>query len=132
MPNSWHAELRSMARILLVEDDTDVRIVIEHVLLDEGYVVDSAGSLGSGSELLDSCSYDLVLTDGRLPDGTGITLADRAAEIGIPALILTGYAFILRELAADITKYRVLLKPLRPAEILLAVSDALEAGLTSN
>jgi DNA-binding NtrC family response regulator len=116
-----------MPRILLVEDDADVRLVMEHVLLDEGYGVDASGSVTGGSELLGSHDYDLVVADGRLPDGTGMALADKAEKKGIPTLILTGYAFILRELAAEPTKYQVLLKPLRPAEILKAVADALGA-----
>jgi DNA-binding NtrC family response regulator len=120
-----------MPRILLVEDDTDVRLVLEHVLLDDGYDVDAAATVEGGRELLGSRDYDLVLTDGRLPDGTGMALADKAEERRIPSLILTGYAFILRELAADPTKYRVLLKPLRPAEILKAVADVLAGGVVS-
>ena len=114
-----------MTRILLAEDDADVRVVVEHVLLDGGYEVDAARDLGSARDLLLSRDYDLVLSDGRLPDGTGMELVDVAQEKGIPALILTGYAFILRELASDPNKYKVLLKPLRPQEIIQAVEDAL-------
>ena len=121
-----------MARILLAEDDADVRIVVEHVLLDEGYEVDAAEDLGGARGLLLSRDYDLVLSDGRLPDGTGMELADAAQEKGIPTLILTGYAFILRELATDPSKYRVLLKPLRPQEIIQAVEDALKPGSIAN
>ena len=117
-----------MSRILLVEDDADVRPVVEHVLVSEGYEVDAAENLKDGVALLNSRHYDLVLTDGRLPDGTGMALADLAEPKGIPALILTGYAFILRELAADPGKYRVLLKPLRPAEITVAVANALRGA----
>jgi len=114
-----------MARILLAEDDADVRVVVEHVLIDGGYAVDAAPNVESARKLLLSGEYDLVLSDGRLPDGTGMELADVAQGKGIPALILTGYAFILRELAADPSRYKVLLKPLRPPEILKAVEDAL-------
>jgi two-component system response regulator HydG len=116
-----------MARILLIEDDADVRLVVEHILVDEGYEVDTAECVIRGADLLDSGPYDLVVADGRLPDGTGIELADKAAVLGIPALIITGYAFILRELARDPDRYPILLKPLRPAEILSAVRSTLEA-----
>jgi two-component system response regulator PilR (NtrC family) len=116
-----------MPRILLVEDDYDIRLVVEHVLVAEGHYVDMADTVQSARELLDCRDYDLVLTDGRLPDGLGMTLADQAQEKDIPALVLTGYAFILRELAIDPDKYRVLLKPLRPKEILKAVADVLGA-----
>lgn len=114
-----------MSRILLVEDDPDVRLAVEHVLLDQGYDVDAANDCRQGRALLDSHVYDLLLTDGRLPDGTGIELADNAARDGIPVLIMTGYAFILRELAPDLPRYQVLLKPLRPPEIVEAVAQAL-------
>ena len=118
----------AMARILLIEDDADVRLVVEHILVDEGYEVDTAECVIRGADLLDSGPYDLVVADGRLPDGTGIELADKAAVLGIPALIITGYAFILRELARDPDRYPILLKPLRPAEILSAVRTTLEAA----
>jgi DNA-binding NtrC family response regulator len=114
-----------VSRILLVEDDPDVRLVVEHVLIDEGYEVDAAENLQQGRAFLDAQSYDLVLTDGRLPDGIGVDLADTARHNGIPALIMTGYAFILRALAPDLSRYRVLLKPLRPAEIVEAVAGML-------
>jgi DNA-binding NtrC family response regulator len=118
-----------MSRILLIEDDPDVRVVLEHVLYDAGHEVDAGMTVRDGRERLGSGKYDLLLTDGRLPDGTGIELADQADAQSIPVLILTGYAFILRELAAlNPAKYRVLLKPMHPAEIVAAVDEALGSG----
>jgi len=114
-----------MARILVVEDDPDVRLAVEHVLLDGGHAVEALVTVADGRRRLEAKDYDLLLADGRLADGTGMELADQAAERGIPALIITGYAFILRELAGDPTKYRVLLKPMRPKELLYAVEQAL-------
>ena len=116
-----------MYRIFLVEDDPDVRAVLEAVLSDAGYYVITATNVREGRTLLDDGECDLLLTDGRLPDGTGITLANIASAREIPVLILTGYAFILRQLAdADQTdKYRVLLKPIRSKELVAAVEEAL-------
>jgi len=116
-----------VSRILLVEDNSDVRLVVEHVLVDEGYEVDAAENIGQGRALLDSQPYDLLLTDGKLPDGNGVELANAAKDSGIPALVMTGYAFILRAMAPDLSRYRVLLKPVRPAEIVEAVAGALAA-----
>jgi DNA-binding NtrC family response regulator len=118
-----------VSRILLVEDDADVRLAVEHVLLDEGYEVDAAENCQQGRAFLDTQPYDLLLTDGRLPDGTGIELANVAAHDGVPALIITGYAFILRALVPDLSRYRVLLKPLRPAEIVEAVAGVLSEAM---
>ena len=108
-----------MPRILLVEDDADVRFFIEHVLLDAGYEVDATGTMTGGIELLRCRWYDLVIADGKLPDGTGMDVCDAAVEKATKCLIITGYAFSLPPGAAD--RYDILLKPLRSAEIVTAV-----------
>lgn len=112
-----------MPRILLVEDDPDVRFLIEHVLIDTGHEVDATGTMNGGTELIRCRSYDLVLADGKLPDGIGPDVCDAAAEKGIKCFIITGYAFSLPAGAAE--RYDILLKPLRPAEITGAVERAL-------
>ena len=114
-----------MPRILLVEDDPEVRLLVEHVLLNGDYEVDSRETMDGGLGLLDRRHYDLVIADGRLVDGTGMMLADRAREKGIPALIMTGYAFVLNEPGVDLGQYDVLLKPLSPNELLAMVAKAL-------
>src|SRR5437868_7574093 len=112
-----------MNRILLVEDDAELRLLLEHVLLGAGYAVDTASSVREASALLDSHAYDLVLADGRLGDGTGMTVAERAIECGAKALIITGYAFELpRE---ELGRYQFLLKPVRPNELLKAIDEIL-------
>jgi two-component system, NtrC family, response regulator HydG len=113
-----------MTRILLVEDDEDVRPLVEHVLLTAGYQVDSAASVRSAVILLRHRSYDLLVADGKLPDGTGMMAADRAAEKGIKALIITGYAFQLP--SEDLLRCPYLLKPVRPNELLRGVEGALD------
>jgi DNA-binding response OmpR family regulator len=79
-----------MRRILLVEDDSDVRMLLQHVLLDAGYEVDCAESFAAARARLARRAYDLVLTDGKLGDGSGIELADDAAGRGMKALVVTG------------------------------------------
>ena len=112
-----------MPRILLVEDDVDVRLIIEHVLIDAGYEVDTTGTTAGGTELLRCRSYDLVVADGKLPDGTGMEVCDLAAEKGIKCLIVTGYAFSLPVGSGE--RYDILLKPMRPTEIISAVERKL-------
>jgi DNA-binding response OmpR family regulator len=114
---------RALPRILLVEDDPDVRMIIEHVLLRAGYAVDTTGTMTGGTDLIRCRSYDLVVADGKLPDGTGMDVCDAAAEKGIKCLIVTGYAFSLPAGAAD--RYEILLKPMRPAEMIAAVERVL-------
>ncbi len=117
-----------MARILLIEDDLDVCLVMEEALLDGRHAVDATGRVLAGFVLLGSHPYDLVVTDVRLPDGSGIEVADRAREKGIPTLIVTGYAFNLPKDALD--RFEFLLKPFRPKELLRAVDRVLQTELT--
>jgi two-component system, NtrC family, response regulator HydG len=114
-----------VVHILFVEDDVDVRTAIEHVLLSEGHTINAVATLKEGSELLHSNDYDLVLVDGRLPDGVGTVLADQAVARNVPALLITAYAFILSEMAANPSRYHFLLKPVRPSELITALDRVL-------
>ena len=114
-----------MARILLVEDHQDVRVLLEHVLFDADHRVDAVSSVAEARALISTGDYDLVLADGLLRDGTGMQVADRAAERGIRSLIITGYAF---RLSRELLGYDFLLKPLRPSELLTAIDARLEAS----
>jgi DNA-binding NtrC family response regulator len=113
-----------MSRILLVEDDAELRLLLEHVLLGAGYDVDTAATVEAACALLGSAVYDLVLADGRLEDGTGMMVAEQAAECGAKTLIITGYAFELPK--EQLGRYEYLLKPVRPSELLEAVGRVLQ------
>ena len=77
------------SRILLVEDDRDVRVLMEHVLTGEGYRVDPVGTVKAAQTALASNEYDLALVDGVLPDASGIVVAEVADALGIPAIVAT-------------------------------------------
>ena len=114
----------AMTSILLVEDDVDLQLLLQHVLLGAGYEVDTATGVHGGLAMLRRRDYDLVLADGRLQDGTGMMLAELAVERGGRALIITGYAF---ELPRDqLLRFDFLLKPVRPNELLEAVARILD------
>jgi two-component system response regulator HydG len=117
-----------MPRILLIEDDANVRMILEHTLIDGGYEVDTAGTVTVGYELLASHIYKLVVADARMPDGSGIELADKARDKGVPVLIITGYAFNLPR--DDLDRFEFLLKPVRPRELLQAVERVLQTEST--
>jgi DNA-binding NtrC family response regulator len=110
------------AHILLVEDDPDVRPVMEYLFNAEGHRVTSAACLTAALELLSRRHFDLVVTDAALPDGNGLEVADRAATLGISALVVTAYRPYLKRPGA---RYDFLFKPLRPAELLKAVRSRL-------
>jgi DNA-binding response OmpR family regulator len=116
-----------MTRILVVEDDPDVLLLFQEVLVDAGYQVDTAATCEEASQLLELRGYDLLLSDGRLPDGTGILLADTAKAKRIPALIVTGYVGWLHERypKLDINAYNVLRKPVTPQMLLGAITNTI-------
>jgi DNA-binding response OmpR family regulator len=117
-----------MTRIVLVEDDPDVLLLFEEVLVDAGYQVDTAATFREADNLLASREYDLLVSDGRLPDGTGMMLADKAKAKCIPALIVTGQLFWLRERnpKPDIDAYMVLRKPVTPKVLLGAITNTID------
>ena len=108
-----------MARILLVEDDRDVRPLLEHILSAEGYTVTSVETMANAIGLLGCQPFDLVLTDANLPDGSGLRVADKAKEAGAHALVITGYGLSLKP--GSLASYDYLLKPVRAAELIAAI-----------
>ena len=111
-----------LARILLVEDNDDVRVLLEHVLYDAKHRVDAVATAAEAQSLIEARRYDLVVADGLLCDGTGMQIADEARARGMRALIITGYAF---RISAELLGYDYLLKPVRPAELLAAIEARL-------
>jgi DNA-binding response OmpR family regulator len=67
-----------MPRILLVEDDLNVRPLMEHIMVEHGYQVTTAESVATGTALISSQPFDLVICDVKLSDGNGLSVAERA------------------------------------------------------
>lgn len=111
-----------MARILLVDDDPDVRPLLEDIIVIEGHQVTAAESLKVARSLLSRQPYDLLVTDVNLPDGSGLDLADEARAAGTKTLVLTGHGL---KFARRLNGYTVLLKPIRMAELLDAIKRCL-------
>ncbi|HAN03838.1 MAG TPA: hypothetical protein DCQ25_01005 [Elusimicrobia bacterium] len=74
--------------ILVVEDDSQVRRLYAKVLGEEGYHLTLAEGAADGCALLASGSYDLVITDFQLGDGTGAAVMEAAR--GIKTILITG------------------------------------------
>jgi two-component system response regulator PilR (NtrC family) len=80
-------------RLLVVDDEPDLRTLYELTLMREGYHVDSAGTVEEAWRILLDEHFDLLITDMRLPDGTGLDLLSRLESAGRPetAIVITAY-----------------------------------------
>jgi DNA-binding NtrC family response regulator len=112
-----------MPRILVVEDDDDVRPVLDDMLRGDGHSVATASCVEDARRMLASEPFDMVIADVVLPDGSGWGIADEAQAAGIGNLIITGYA--LRLPFDSLAGYECLMKPVRRGELLSAVSRQL-------
>ena len=80
-----------VTKLLIVEDEADVRDLVTLVLREEGYAVDSAADATEGLSLALTNDYDAVILDVRLPDGNGMDIARalRRESRAVPILMLT-------------------------------------------
>ena len=112
------------ARVLVVDDDPDVRRFIVDLLEDSGYGVASAVDGPAGLQTLEEQGpFDLLLLDFAMPGMTGseVARAVRGASPGQPILMMTGYLeheAVLSELGAQ----PMLQKPFDPSELLFRVA----------
>jgi two-component system response regulator PilR (NtrC family) len=79
--------------ILVVDDEPDLRTLYELSLLREGYDVETAGAVEEAWALLKDRRYHAVITDMRLPDGTGLDLLRRLEQAGRNerSIVITAY-----------------------------------------
>jgi DNA-binding response OmpR family regulator len=112
-------------RILLVEDDPQIRALLALVLRREGYETDEADTVAGAMTLLDSGSYDLALVDWRVPDGDGLLVADTAAQLGAETVVMSGYLPEMR--GGRAYGHHSMMKPILPAELVALVKSAIGA-----
>ncbi len=118
-----------MAAILIVEDNESMAKMLQQTLAGEGYKISLARDKQEGIEKVQRENIDLVLSDLRLPSGTGIDIlqATREQSPFIPVIIMTAYGKI--EDAVRAVKegaYDFITKPFDPELLLLLIGRALE------
>ncbi|HEY9784881.1 MAG TPA: response regulator transcription factor [Candidatus Obscuribacterales bacterium] len=109
-----------MAKILLVEDDSEVADVVKDWLVDEHHVVDVVGSGAEALNRLRFDKYDVLVLDWGLPDLSGIEICKRFRSAGgqSPVLMLTGKSEISdKETGLDAGADDYLTKPFHPREL---------------
>lgn len=120
------------ARVLVVDDEPDIRQTIKDILDDEGYVVDVAESAAAAREARRRQRPDVVLLDIWMPDLDGISLLREWNERGglpCPVIMISGHGTV--ETAVEATRlgaWDFIEKPISLAKLLLVVTHALEAG----
>jgi two-component system nitrogen regulation response regulator NtrX len=118
--------------ILVVDDEPDIRNLLQEILEDEGYDVSVAEDGESARKSHRDRRPDLVLLDIWMPDVDGITLLKEWAEEGgglpMPVIMMSGHGTV--ETAVEATRlgaYDFIEKPLSLAKLLLTIEHALEA-----
>jgi DNA-binding response OmpR family regulator len=109
--------------ILLVDDERDILDLLTEVFFANGYSVDSAMTAAEAVEFLDRCSYKLVISDWRLPDGDGLMVADMAAALGAKTILMSGHLSQMKGGRAD--GHETVMKPFELDEIIDAVRAAI-------
>jgi two-component system, NtrC family, nitrogen regulation response regulator NtrX len=120
----------SAPHILVVDDEPDIRNLVQEILSDEGYEVDVAADASSARESRRLRRPDLVLLDIWMPGEDGISLLKEwqdAGGVACPVIIMSGHGTV--ETAVEATRlgaYDFIEKPLTLAKLLLSVRRALE------
>jgi len=120
----------STANILVIDDEADIRMLIEEILTDEGYQVATAGDAAQARRQLAATAPDLVLLDIWMPDTDGITLLGEWSQQGdlqCPVVIMSGHGTV--ETAVEATRLGAVdfvEKPLSIAKLLRTVEKGLE------
>jgi len=115
-------------QILLIDDHEATRETLTEVLTDAGHEVQTAENRARAQDLLDHHAFDLVLTDLKLPDGTGMQVMEhaKAAYPATPVVMITGHGSI--ENAVEATRlgaYEYLTKPVDLNKLRVIVANAL-------
>jgi two-component system response regulator PilR (NtrC family) len=90
------------AQVLVVDDEPDIRELLELTLVRMGLGVQSVGSIAEAKERLRGARYDLCLTDMRLPDGEGLELVRHIAGLAadVPVAVITAHGSAENAVAA--------------------------------
>src|SRR5215831_14616669 len=96
LPPDVITEESSRGRILVIDDEPDIRDSLEALLGGEHYRVELAANATEGLKRLESNAYDLVLVDLMMPDKSGMQVLDevRARDQETPIFMITAYGSI--------------------------------------
>ncbi len=120
---------RTTERILVIDDETNIRSTLAEFMALSGYEVDTAPSGAAGMDLLGSRTFDLVLLDLRMPgmDGIAVTEWIRETHPDVPVIVMTGHATVESTIKAlRLGAYDYVQKPFTLDEMERTIGNCLE------
>ncbi len=83
-----------MSRILVVDDESSIRLLYSHELADEGYEIATAANAADAVELLRRDDFDLILLDIKLKNESGLELLQRIVKErhNLPVILCTAFS----------------------------------------
>ena len=120
-----------MARVLVIDDDEEIRTIIEHMLVGAGHQVEAALDGAEGLRLFGKRPPDLVLTDINMPDldGHDVIAAIRVLHPEVPIIAVSGGGAIppdeLLLKASALGAVEIIMKPFEFRQLVGAVERAL-------
>jgi len=115
--------------VLLVEDSDEVRDLILEILAGEGYEVRSTDNGSEAWEILNSETFDLIISDMDIPGINGPQLFNKLRSRGVrtPVILTSGVKLAQSSLdRSDFSRYRLLCKPFDINEIKKAITELLD------
>ena len=120
-----------MARVLVIDDDEEIRTLVKHMLVGEGHEVEEAVDGAEGLRLFRKRPPDLVLTDINMPglDGHDVIEAIRVLHADVPIIAVSGGGAIPKDelllQASNLGANEVIMKPFEFQQLVGAVKRAL-------
>ena len=121
----------SNSHVLVVDDEADIRALIQEILSDEGYGVTAAADAMEARDARSAKKFDLILLDIWMPETDGITLLrewSEGGDLNCPVVIMSGHGTV--DTAVEATRlgaFDFVEKPLSLAKLLRTVEAALES-----
>jgi DNA-binding NtrC family response regulator len=116
-------------KILLVDDDSSVRRVLQFKLEKKGFKVDTAADGLQALEAIKSAPYDLLLSDIRMPKKDGIELLNEATAVqpAMKVILITAHATVNQAVqAVKLGAFDYITKPFEDEELFVAIEKALQ------
>lgn len=124
-----------MHKLLIIDDDKDICLVLSKFLAKNNYSVDVAHKGEDGLQLLRNTQYSAILCDYRLPDHTGVEMLRKIKLLQptVAVIIITGYSDV--RIAVETFRYGAsdyVTKPLYPDELLVTIRETIEKNEKRN